>query len=340
MVNLILPLLLDLAMSGINAASLSKPALGPSIPMDLTDLYSVTNATSLGAGGGGIDPHFSVNYELGDTPLRPIACLMNAVNAMTNLALLDFGGHIPPVVARLPSYPDVVIRSDATTLGRGVIPIRYVLWGIWSFALFMLNNNRYQTMHLTLGFNGGIVGYIRVERPNLQVSSLAGSDSDSSASVRQKGADEALPDIHPSKIPAKLTAVSNTTNLFLTNTTATSSNAGDLHVFIRPIGQTLTNFQFFSPILAGLDFVARFPSTSPVNGFALRPVNVDTYIEFRDFGTQPRRQAPFFEYQWVVRALGELPWHLMPLMRWSEAIIVMQVDGISVGDGGLQKRAS
>ncbi|CAD6582340.1 MAG: hypothetical protein ASARMPREDX12_005878 [Alectoria sarmentosa] len=341
MVNLFLPLLLGLATSSINAASLPTPPLGPSLPLNLSDLYSsVTNtASSLGDGVGvGIDPRFSVNYELGGIPLRPIACLMNAVNAMTNLALQDFDGIVRPIVVWLPDYPDVVIRSDAATLFPGTMPIRYILWGVWSFALFVMSNNLFQTMLMTLGFDGVVVGYLRVEKPDLQILGLAGGSDDNSAESLKRRSDVALPAIplSASKTLANFTMISNSTSLSLTNTT-TPSNAGDLHVFFKLIGHSITDEELFIPILAGLAYVAHFPSTSPVVGFRLRPAGSDTWIEFRDIGTRPRSEAPFFEWQWIAKALGELPGHMAPLGVWREAIIVMQVDGISVGDGWIRK---
>ncbi|CAF9904077.1 MAG: hypothetical protein ALECFALPRED_004833 [Alectoria fallacina] len=339
MVNLFLPLLLGLATSSIKAASLPTPPLGPSIPMNLSGLYSFVTNTASSLGGGvsaGIDPRFSVNYELGAIPLRPIACLMNAVNAMTNLALQDFDGIVRPVVVRLPDYPDVVIRSGAKTLVPGTMPIRYILWGVWSFARFMMSNNAFQTMHMTLSFDRVIVGYLRIEKPDLQILGLAGSSNDSSAESLKKRSDVALPAIPASKTLASFTMISNSTSLSLANTT-TPSNAGDLHVFFKPIGHFITNEEFFIPILAGLAYVAHFPSTSPVVGFRLRPVGSNTWIEFRDIGAQPRSEAPFFEWQWIAKALGGLPGHMVLLGEWREAIIVMQVDGISVGDGWIRK---
>lgn len=336
MVNLFLPLLLGLATS-TNAASLPKPSLGRSLPMNLTDLYSsATNATSLGdRGSAGIDPRFSVDYQLGGIPLRPIACLMNAVNTMTNLALQDFGSTVRPVVARLPSYPDVVFKSDPTGLIPGTTPVRYILWAIWSFALFVMKYDNFQTMLMTLRFNGIIVGYVTIEKPDPQVLSLANVDN--SIQTIKERAKERLPAITVTNDLANFTEIPDSTSLSLANTT-TPSNTGNLRVFIKPVGHPLTNIEFFVPILANLEYVARFPSTSPVNGFILSPADVDTWMEFRDFGGQPRTQAPIFEYQWIAKALGELTGYLARLGWWSEAIIVMQVDGVNVGDGWIRKK--
>lgn len=339
MVNVLLPLLLELAVSDTNAASVPNPPPGPSVPMNLTTLHSyVTDTTSIGDGRGGIDPRFSIRYRVGDIPLRPLACLMNAVNAMTNLALEDFDGSMGPVVARLPSYPDVVIRNEAASPSPGTMPIRYILWGIWSFALFVLGHDIVQTMLLTLAFDGAVVGYLMVEKPDSEILMLAGSSEHGDAEFRGRRSEVALPARPLSKTLADLTMMSNTTSLSLTNTT-TPSHADNLRVFIHAAGQPLTNIQFFLPILAGLGYVSRFPSTSPVEGFKLRPAPAtsDTWIEFRDFGPQPRTEAPFFEYRWVAMALGELTGQMVLLGEWREAVVVMQVDGISVGDGWIRK---
>ena len=306
--------------------------------MNLSDLYSsITNTTSLGdVGSSGIDPRFGVDFQLGGIPLRPVACLMNAVNAMTNLALQVFSGNVRPIIARLRDYSDVEIRSETSTLSPGLTPIRYILWGIWSFALFMIQHDAFQTMRLALGFNGVTVGYIRVEKPDQQSLSLAGRTDGSSAESLNIRSDVALPATAPSETLENITIASNSTSLSLTNTT-TPSNAGNLRVFINPIGQPLTIGEFFIPILASLDYVARFPSTSPVAGFIVHPANSDTWIEFRDFRGQPRREAPFFEYHLVTRALGVLADHMANLEGWREAMVVMQVNGVSVGDGWIRK---
>ena len=307
--------------------------------MNLSDLYSsITNTTSLGDGGSsGIDPRFGVDFQLGGIPLRPVACLAIAVNAMTILALRDFSSNVRPIIARLTDYPDVEIRSDTSALSPVLTPIRYIMWGIWSLALFMMEHDTFQTMRLALGFNGVTVGYIRVEKRDQQSLSLAGRNDGSSAgeSLNMRS-DVALPAIAPSETLENITITSNSTSLSLTNTT-TPSNAGNLRVFINPIGQRLTIDEFFIPILASLDYVARFPSTSPVAGFTVHPANSDTWIEFRDYRGQPRREAPFFEYQWATRALGVLVQHVAMLEGWSEAMIVMQVNGVSVGDGWIRK---
>ena len=155
MVNLVLPLLLGFAISSINAASLPKPSLGPSISKNLTGLYtSVTNATSLGDDTpSGIDPHFGVEFKSSGIQLRPIACLMNVVNLMSNLALQDFNGNTGPVVVRMPFYSDVIIKSIAAHSSPGTTPLRYILWGIWAYALEVMETQKFEAMLLTLGFN-------------------------------------------------------------------------------------------------------------------------------------------------------------------------------------------
>ncbi len=194
-----------------------------------------------------------------------------------------------------------------------------------------------------------IVGYILVERPDSQVLSLEGGSNDNrveslgkersengSAERLEKRSDVAIPAMPSSKNLTGLTANSNSISLSIKNTTS-PLNAGDLQLFIKAVGQHLTDSEFFKPILAGLEYVAQFPSTSPVDGSKLQNQDSDTWIEIRDFG--PRRsEAPFFEYQCIKttpRNLLELI--VQQLREWTEIVTVMQVDGISVGDGWLRK---
>lgn len=337
MVNLLFPLLLCLAASSTNAASLPKPTFGPPISMNLTDLYSsAENTAPLGDRGfGAVDPGFKVVSQLGDTPLRPIACLINAVNAMANLALQDFYASIGPVIIQLPSYPDVVIRSIAPALGPRTIPLRYILWGLWCGIAFMLDNHNFVTVRLTLSLHGRIVGYIMIEKPASQLITPVGSnDDDRSGESLEKRSDVVLAATSPSK---SLVDSPNGTSISLANITSPSSNADGLRVFVAPIGQGLSVGDFFKPILGCLGYVARFPSTAPVAEFKVHRVDSDMLMEFRNYDPQPRSEAPFFEYQLIVKALRLLPATVLQLGRWTEVIIVMQVDGIKVGDGWLKK---
>lgn len=337
MVNLLL-LLFGLATSSINATSLPKKSLGPSNPMNLTDLHysSITNTTSL-SDPRGIDPRFGVHYTFGGIPLRPLACIMNAINAMKNLALEDFNGDTQRLIARLPAYPDVVIRSDTTNPESfATTPIRYIIWGIWSVALFMMKRNVFQSMFVTLGFNGVTVGYLRIEKPDTQILSVTGNNDESSAEKPKRRSDVALPVSRPLITLQNSTMPSNGTSLAVTDTATTPSNAGDLRFFFSPFGRRLTGQEFFLPILAGLDYVARFSSTSPVDGFKLHPADTNTEVEFSDFATQPETHAALFEYQCVAKALWELSMHMALLGYWSEVKVVIQVDDASVGVGWIR----
>ena len=332
--KLVLQLLLGFAISSINAASLPKPSLGPSISMNLTDLYSsVTNATSLGDNSpSGVDPRFGVDFGPRGVQLRPIACLMNVVNAMSKLARQNFDSDILPVISRLSNYPDVVIRSYTTSSRPGTTPLRYILWGMWSYALHVMETNNFKATYVTLGFNEATVGYLSIEKADLQVLSLGGSDDDSRAETLKERSGMTLEPSNPSADLPNTTTLS----LSLLNTTTTPSDNGDT-IVIHPFGSALTFDEFFLPILAGLDYVARFPFNSPVAAFTVRPANTITWIEFRTFGTWPRTQAPFFEYQLIAKALAQLARSMAVRGTFSGAKVVIEVDGIAVGEGWLRK---
>ena len=323
-----LPLLFGFAIFSTNAASFPKPSLGLSISMNPTDLYSsVTNVTSLGDDSpSGIDPKFGVEYKPRGVQLRPIACLMNVVNAMFSLAFQDFNANIQPGSIKMPYYPDVMIRSYATSSSPGTIPLRYVFWGVWSFALHVMETQNFEAMSLTLGFNEVIVGYLTIEKAVPQVLSLGGSDDDS------------RPETVSETSGTTLSLVSNTTTLSIPilNSTTTPSDNGEA-ILINHFGPAITFDDFFLPILAGLDYVARFPSDSPVASFTVRPTNTNTWIEFRASGTRPGTQAPVFKYQSVIRALASMARYMAVRGSFSGASILVQIDGVDVGKGWLRK---
>lgn len=55
---------------------------------------------------------------------------MNAVNAMTDLALEDFEEPIVPIIYSLISFPEVIIVPEASVQGGG-IQTRFLVWGLW-----------------------------------------------------------------------------------------------------------------------------------------------------------------------------------------------------------------
>lgn len=338
MVHFSLPLLLGLATSSTSGAA-SLPKSPPPTPMNLTELSSssVTNTTSVGNGDvSGIDPRFGVQYAPGHMALRPISCLLNAVNAMSILAQQDFDGATLPVVASLPAYPDVVITSFSRTIMRPEpVPIRFLVWGIWSFALFALGHDSYRDILLTLGFNGATVGFLLVAPPDAPGLSLAGSKDDDSAKGverRSAAARHARPPLEAPDIP---TLISNSTVLSLTNTT-TAFNADNLRIHVNAFGHSLTYRQYFLPVFAGLDYVARYPSSSPVASFTVHPADTDTIVKFDGVGTRQGTEAPIFEYQFIASALWETSRRMALAGVWSEAKIGLEVEGVVVGTGWIR----
>ena len=346
MVNLLFPLLLIRATSSINAASLPNPSFGPPIPIDLTDLFSsATNTTPLDTHHnlGAIDPDVTFFIQYSTIPLRPIAFLINAVNAMALLGMKDFQSTIGPVTASLPEYFDVVIKGIPTQMPGvySVIRMRYVLWGIMVAAREAMQQDHYVTMRVALRYYGVEVGYVLFEgqNPPPQSLSLVGSDDGSSSSAEnlEKRSDGALPATLSPKSLADLNLITNSTSLPKTNITS-PSNADHVEYFFKSTGQPLSNQEFFTPIFICLEYIAHYAFTLPVKGFTLSRQRA-SWIEFRDFSGRPRTAAPFFEYQLIAKALRIMPIDLARF-GWSEMLIVIQVDGVRVGDGWLRKGAS
>ena len=119
----------------LNPVSTTTSALDPSLNADDASTKTLIsrdstnsifdNLTALGA----IDPAFGFAPIFSGERLRPVPCLLNAVNAALQLALDDFEGFMFETTFRLDSHPQVEIAVVPDEEG-GTIPRKYVVWGL------------------------------------------------------------------------------------------------------------------------------------------------------------------------------------------------------------------
>ena len=235
----------------------------------------------------------------------------------------------------------MVIKGSATERpgGYSVIPMRFVLWGIFAGARQALHRDHYAAMRVSLIYYGVEVGYVVFSPPGPppQSLSLVGSDDgSSSAESLEKTSDGALPAILSPKPLADLNLITNSTKISITNITG-PSNAYDVKFLFKAMGQRLSNQEFFIPIFVCLEYIAHYASTLPVKGFKQSHLE-GSWLEFRDFDGRPRTVPPFFEYHLIAKALTIMPMRLEQ-SGWREVLIVIEVNGIHVGDGWLRKGA-
>lgn len=262
-----------------------------------------------------IDPRFTLKVEYGTPSLPGMSILINAVHAMTDLALEDFEEPIVPIAYRHPDFPEVIIAPIATFPG-GAIQTRFIVWGLLGGVVAMAETGKAQTVAFTLEWEGKEVGYILVTNPRVRLS-RPGSNSIDRLLER--------PEVRAISEDGKVTAN-------LTGTIDTS-NDQTLTVSVTKTGPDLSGSDVLITVLYALAYVARFPSASQAKAFQLRPPMArGMYLGMVGSGT-----TPFFRNRWIIEALAKIPQYMLNQHRFSSAAFKLIVDGVEIGRGQMFK---
>ena len=287
-------------------------------PGDMNDGLMLLNATGLRAGPT-IDPQFSISSEWGRPALPGIACLMNAVNAMQDLALEDFEEPIVPITYVLESFPEVMIAPETTAPG-GAIQTRFIIWGLWISVIAMVERQAFQTVVLTLKYAGVTVGYLKIAQPGAQ-SSLVGSNETGTVTER---------------------AVLMEHRRGLSANTPQGTNGDRFSVSFEPIGPPLPGSNVMLAVLYGLVYAAHFPSTQTADPFDLSlpsPYNMQIQlppVSAVDAGIAT--DAPSLEYQWIIKSLSQIPDYMLQRKRFSGVLWRTKIDNKVIGKGQILKK--
>ena len=130
-----------------------------------------------------IDPRFRVTTRYLEPLLTEDALLMNCIGVFGDITLDDATAHIIP--RRYPEFvvPGVSIATYATMTG-GTIEARFVVWGLYTASLQAMITNTYQAAEYTLRWEGVVVGYLGITKPEARLG-LPGSNS-ANASLTQR----------------------------------------------------------------------------------------------------------------------------------------------------------
>ena len=270
---------------------------------------------------GAIDPRFSVTYRPGQTRLSATSSLMNAVNAMMELALEDF---TEPIAVRnyvAPGYPEVAIVPTALGLGHRV-EARFLLWGVWEGIRWMANHRDFRDLLIRAHWTGILMCTIRIR----------GALEKPSAASRN----------------VSLSLIARSENISIHDTTAVSTQGlrnvdvrnplNDQHVTVSVIelGARLGMLEVFIAVFAALEYVAHFPSTDEVDAFQLSADGEDIMIGVVGNTRAPAFIPPYLEYQWVILSIAQIPEYMIQVQRrFTEVVIEIAVDGVPLGEGFL-----
>ncbi|KAL6713159.1 hypothetical protein ACLMJK_009280 [Lecanora helva] len=286
----------------------------------LGDALQFLNATGF-EGGSTIDPRFTITSEYGMPKLPGIPCLMNAVNAMQDLALEDFEEPLVPETYFLHDFPEVMIAPEAPVLG-GAIQTRYIIWGLWMGVLAMIEQRMFQTVVFTLNYDRHVVGSLRIARPEAH-SPMEGTsgNSDNMTAVQRLAIRE-----HVLELPHNVTQ---------------EYNDGQLAVSFRPIGPPLVDNDVILAVLYGLVYTAYFKSTQEVNSIDLSlpsPSKMQIQASAATPDTSPA-DVPKLEYRWIIKSLGQIPQYMVQRKSFSGVTWRTVIDGKLIGTGQLVKKS-
>lgn len=262
-----------------------------------------------------IDPRFSLEIDCGQSTLPGMSVLMNAVHAMTDLALEDFHEPLVPIAYSLDSFPEVTIAPKATTPG-GAIQTRFIVWGLYQGIVAMNQMKKSQKAVFTLKWEAVIVGHILVAGPGAELSE---TESNVTESIRRRSRIRA-----PSSTDEIAQKISNTTH---------TSNDQSLTVSFIPTGPALTGYDVLITVLYALAYAAQYPSSQAAETFSLQPPDAkNMYLGIVGAGT-----TPFFQYRWVIETLDKIPRYMLYQGRFSGATFKMFIGGVEVGQGQMFK---
>ena len=275
-----------------------------------------------------IDPRFGFKADYAETDLPRTPLLMNVVELLSQYAQL---GWLSQVKRRhgvvLPEYPQVEIAVLPAAPAKSV-EVRLVIWGIWTAIRDVIDKKEFHEAEFEILWEREVVAYIYFSLPE---------DGQVISSNRSFGTDESLT-LSPGPNKTVGSILDNSRSSQASPDAVNDGNFSWKPIF-GPTAQTLTVIEVFLTVMAGLKNAAPHAASDKVTGpyaSAATDVyaNVQFYIHKR---TSPRITPPFFQYIHIIESLRLVPAYMLRLGRFSEMFFGIEVDGILVGEGYLEK---
>ena len=126
------------------------------------------------------------------------------------------------------------------------------------------------------------------------------------------------------------------TSLTILNATTPSplnAQAQNLDVLIGLVGRSINLNTIILVLLATIHDAAQYRATSVIP--AQYRIGLHGYTALIAVTPEPRITAPFPEYEWLIRSLAQLPDYMLKNRKFSEANVLVKVDGVGVIDASL-----
>jgi hypothetical protein len=282
--------------------------------------YIVPTLNTIAANG--VDPRFEIGYTF-DTPVLPVTpCLMNALAAVSELAVKNFTGNVTPRTYTLTDYPSVSIVTDATATLK-TIEIRFVLWGIWKGIQNMISSDQFQNALLTLMWKKAVVGYVFVVRSGTALGITR--DNDNPTLSQRSDA---------------LSVFDNTANLSQFNSSMVMTYSADevtLAVSFTSGRGTFTIYEVFFTVLSAFASLAETSKDRRLQYISLSPEYYNTTLAIFDPRESPQTSAPILNCKETLVAMALIPRFMVQKSVFREVYLSIRVEGVLIGKGFMER---
>lgn len=268
-----------------------------------------------------IDRRFTTTTQLQGPPLDVNVYFLNIVEAMATYALLNFTADVTPVIV---GSPDVMIVPRGLTPG-GTIEARFLVWGLYAGVRGFILYEIFDTVELTLKWDGDVVGYIKILKPNAR--STIGASNDTSG-----------PMLHLTSIPSTPARMNETDVIDASLQIPENPAISHLSVQFTGFGRPLTRDEVIIAILRTILFMAPNDSDHTVQPLQVSaPAPYDANLRIRPLHPPSAPSAEPFTYAMAMRGLLAITKTALRHGRWSEASFNVLVNGMAIGQGAILK---
>ena len=269
-------------------------------------------------------PGLSLVVRHSPRPLNVTSCYLSAVQVVKTLTLEDYDGDMDIRRFSFSAYPGVRVTLAPSEFGRR-LKRSYALYGIVRSIDYMIQYNFYNDLFIELEFEFSRVGFIywvSTERH-----SLTATESKINLSQSLETTDHVL------------------LNLNGTSNLVTANNDVDLgdplntrfKVFLNYFGGPLPPPAIIVGVLVIMAGAGEHSRTEHLDDeISIRLTLWDVRVVVDRFAGQPWTTPPFFDYEWLIKAMAKIPVFMYNQRTFNEVRMVIELDGLPIGKVEIQ----
>ncbi|KAL9635111.1 MAG: hypothetical protein Q9164_003666 [Protoblastenia rupestris] len=279
------------------------------VPVNLSLLHNVDGPLN------GTPRQFGIRATYTLQQITVTDTLVNALSAIVDLGLADFESPMQTTSFTVPSYSSVRITFKPPTRGVQKAKKKYAIWGLSTAISAMVRDKKFVKSQWFLSWNNEPVGSI----------TFASQDARNALAFGEQAMPPKTTTTDPSKVGLK------------TSNSANPSNAQELQVSVSFTEGSLPIFDVFLAAIHLIADVAEYEDIDIVEPQSHTDPQNNVAIRFANDYTPPRTTDPRFQYRYMMQALRMIPIYMLEKGKSGDAEVVLEVDGIVVGDGYIKK---